>query len=117
MNCSQKNYPGSHGPKQSDGIRIHSSVIGMSLLAMAVSGENVRAFREKSGNHLLANLPTCSYKYVFVTHTVCSVVSLPWWNKHLFRNMATIFCSCCSYLLFEAAAIEVCWVTTWTKEL
>ncbi len=31
-----------------------------------VAGENVRASREKSGNHLLVNLPTCSYKYVYV---------------------------------------------------
>ncbi len=31
-----------------------------------VVGENVRASREKSGNHRLANLPTCYYKFVYV---------------------------------------------------
>jgi hypothetical protein len=37
------------------------------LKQKVVAGENVRASREKSGNHPLANLPTCSYKYVYVT--------------------------------------------------
>jgi hypothetical protein len=32
----------------------------------SVAGENVRASWEKSGNHLLENLPTFYYKYVYV---------------------------------------------------
>jgi hypothetical protein len=36
------------------------------LIACTVAGENVRASREKSGNHRLANLATCYYKYVYV---------------------------------------------------
>ncbi len=56
-----------------------------------VAGENVRAFRRKSGNHLLANLPTRAYKYR-VHHTILCIqlcpnlrglTSLPrhWWPR------------------------------------
>jgi len=38
-----------------------------------VVGENGR---EKSGNHLLTNLPTCSYKYVYVILCVQSCPNL-----------------------------------------
>ncbi len=31
-----------------------------------VAAQNLRASREKSGNHLLANPPTCYFKYVYI---------------------------------------------------
>jgi hypothetical protein len=39
-----------------------------------VAGENVRASREKSGNHLLENLPTCSYVYVILCIQSCRIL-------------------------------------------
>jgi hypothetical protein len=59
--------------------------------------ECVRASREKSGNHLLAFLPTSSYKYV---HVMLCIQSCPILREETFPDVSdasafTYFRACC----------------------
>jgi hypothetical protein len=55
-------------------VKVEDEKIHMSHVALVrqqdndgnVAVQNLRASREKSGNHLLANPPTCYYKYVYI---------------------------------------------------